>query len=322
VTRYARAVTGDVPAEDLGLTNAHDHLMFASPVLAGSELNDVPAARTELQRFRAAGGRTVVQWTPAGLGRRLADVALLSRRTDVTVIAATGRHRAVHYPAEAADETTDELTVRFVRDIEVADLPAGLIKVGTGFHHLDDFEKASLDAAGVAAMLTSVPVAVHLELGTAGDLVVDRLRATGLPTNRIVLGHVGRHPDRGYHRELAETGAFLCFDGPSRANHRSDWRTLESIGELASAGRLQQLLIGGDTTTGVARSLEDGPGMPGLITGTLARIGRELGPETVEAITVGNPARAFALSEPIQNSSRSIPRSRIGAEWVSAPTDR
>lgn len=318
----ARTVLGDLPVDRLGVTDSHDHLMFASPLLPGEELADVTAARAELERFRAAGGNTVVQWTPAGLGRGLPDVAALSRATGIAVIAATGRHRAVHYPDGAAAESLEQLTDRFVADLSATALPCGIIKVGTGFHHLDGFERLSLEAAAAAALRTGAPIAVHLELGTGADLVLGQLTAAGGDPSRVILGHLGRNPDRGYHREVAASGAFLCFDGPSRANHQTDWRTVDSLVELAGDGHLGQLLIGGDTTTAGARSVGQGPGLPGLLTGLTERIRRSLGVEAAEAITIANPARAFALAAVDQNSSRSIPRSRVGAEWVSAPIER
>lgn len=216
----ARTVLGDVPARTLGVRNAHDHLMFASPLLPGQELDDPVAAARELDRFATAGGRTVVQWTPAGLGRGLAVLPELSRGSGVTVIAATGRHRAEqHPPAERVDD--DLLPERLLADLN-APIPCGIIKVGTGFHHLDDWERQSLTAAADASRGTGCPVAVHLELGTAGLEVVDVSTSHGVPPGSVILGHVGRNPDPAYQADLAGAGVFLCFDGPSRANHATD----------------------------------------------------------------------------------------------------
>jgi predicted metal-dependent phosphotriesterase family hydrolase len=40
-------VAGDVPAEALGVCDAHDHLFFGSPQLPGQELRSVSAARAD-----------------------------------------------------------------------------------------------------------------------------------------------------------------------------------------------------------------------------------------------------------------------------------
>ncbi|MEJ7648411.1 MAG: hypothetical protein WKF57_05070 [Nakamurella sp.] len=224
----------------------------------------------------------------------------LSRSSGVTIIAATGRHRAEHHrPADRVDEPADDelLLEWFLADL-VAPIPCGIIKVGTGFHHIDDWERQSLTAAAEASRQTGCPVAVHLELGTAGLEVVDVLTSHGVPPGSVILGHVGRNPDAAHQADLAETGVFLCFDGPSRANHATDWRLVESLRFLAETSHLGQLLLGGDTTTSAARPVDSGPGMPALLTRTACAIGKALGPSAMQSILVENPMSAFAWQCP------------------------
>ena len=57
-----RTVLGDVPADRLGVVDAHDHLFLASPRLPGEELDDPMAAAAELRAFAELGGTT---WTSA-----------------------------------------------------------------------------------------------------------------------------------------------------------------------------------------------------------------------------------------------------------------
>ncbi len=137
--------------------------------------------------------------------------------------------------------------------------------------------------------------AIHLELGTAADLVLADLDQHGVPPTSIVLGHIGRNPDDGYLLDLADAGTFVCFDGPSRANHQTDWRTPAAIELLAEHGHAGQLLIGADTTTAAARSVTSGPGMPNLL-GRFARSVRTaVAEQGWQSISVDNPARAFKL---------------------------
>jgi phosphotriesterase-related protein len=290
-----RTVLGDVTADRLGVTDAHDHLFFRSPALPGQELDDMRLATAEAHAYAAAGGSTVVQWTPRGLGRRRGDLAAIATATRLHIVAATGRHRAVHHDPAEAGRSADDLAGLFVDDITAATHPCGLVKVGTGYHHLDPFERVSLHAAATAHARTGVPVAIHLELGTAGDLVLAELGGHGVPPASTVLGHVGRNPDDGALLDLAASGAFLCFDGPSRANHPTDWRTPALIELLSTHGHLDQILVGGDTTTAAARSVTSGPGMPGLLTHFRQPVIRRVGEDAWDAITVANPARALTL---------------------------
>jgi predicted metal-dependent phosphotriesterase family hydrolase len=126
--------------------------------------------------------------------------------------------------------------------------------------------------------------------------VLDLLcRTYGVAPDRVILGHLNRFPDPAVHRQAAEAGAFLAFDGPSRAHHGTDGRLLDGLAALAGAGHAHRILLGGDTVTSEARSAADGPGMPFLLSGLRPRIERELGPAVASAIFVENPARAFAF---------------------------
>lgn len=290
-----RTVLGDVDPAALGVVDSHDHLFFRSPLLPGHELDDPDLALAEVRAFAAAGGSTIVSWTPRGLGRQRDRLVEIARQTGVHIVSATGRHRAEHYDTSAGDVAVEALAAAFVDDILAAAAPCGLIKIGTGFHHLDRWEASSLDAAVLAHHATGVPIAVHLEAGTGADLVVERLRVGGVPPTSIILGHVGRNPDEYALLELADAGTYLCFDGPSRAHHHTDWRTLACIETLVAGGFVEQLLIGGDTTSAGARSVTSGPGMPGLLTRFGNELRRGIGVDAYRAIAVTNAARAFTL---------------------------
>ena len=291
-----RTVLGDIPPSALGVTNSHDHLFFRTPLLPGQQLDDVHLATAEAQAFAAAGGAAIIQWTPRGLGRQHDDLATIARTTNLHIVSATGRHRGALYgldPTTATPSVTD-LAGNFVADLNRAS-PSGIIKIGTGYWHLDPFERDSLAAAAQAHHATGAPIAVHLEAGTAGDLVLDILTSHNVEPTAVVLGHLGRNPEDGYLRDVAGSGAFLCFDGPSRANHPTDWRTPACLLMLAEHGHVGQLLIGGDTTTAAARSVTAGPGMSALLNGFGRRLRPLLGDPAWHSITVGNPARAFAF---------------------------
>lgn len=302
-----RTLLGDIDPARLGVTDSHDHLFFASNLLPGEELDDTEAAMEQLLMFRAAGGSAVVQWTPFGLGRRTRELAQFSKETGVHVVAATGLHRAAHYSPSLLRRVVDDLVRLFVADLVEgtgpADLPedrrtrhrAGLIKVAGGFHTIDAHARTTLTAAAVAHEETGAPIAVHLEHGTAGLEIAELLCGTHrVPADRVILGHLNRHPDLRIQREIAETGVFLAFDGPSKANQATDWRLADCLEALVGAGHGGQLLLGGDTTTATARR-EPG-GLPYLLVTLVPRLTKLLGGDVVTAMLVANPARAFATS--------------------------
>jgi phosphotriesterase-related protein len=308
-----RTVLGDVAPADLGATDAHDHLFFAAPALAGQELDDPAAAEAEAAAYRAAGGAAVAQWTPFGLGRAAGRLPAVSAATGVHVIAATGLHQAAHYdPALLERLHARGLAAFFVAELTegmvTGDDPdgprgpakAGMIKVAGMFHGLDDHTRRVMAAAAEAHHATGAPIGVHHEAGTAAPDVLALLHGElGVPTASLLLGHLNRFPDAGLHRELAASGAFLAFDGPSRAHHATDWRLVDCLTELAAAGHADQLLLGGDTVVAAARAATGGgPGMPYLPRVLWPRLVRALGAEAAHAVTVANPARAFTVRRP------------------------
>ncbi|MFF4503612.1 phosphotriesterase [Streptomyces sp. NPDC001401] len=295
-----RTVLGDVRPADLGVCDAHDHLFIRSPQLPGQELSDATGARAELEAFRAAGGASVVQWTPWGMGRRAADLPLLSRAAGVHVICATGLHQAAHYTPELLDELRGKLADVFVSEltegIGTSGVRAGLVKVAGGFHALDTHARWTMTAAAEAHHATGAAIAVHLEMGTGALDVLDLLCGElGVPPHRVILGHLNRCPDFVIQRQAAEAGCWLAFDGPSRAHHATDWRMPDAVRALAEAGFGHRLLLGGDTVVAGARSVDGGPGMPYLLRRVRPRLEHALGKEPTHRILTDNPGRAFGV---------------------------
>ncbi|MGW5747768.1 phosphotriesterase family protein [Amycolatopsis sp. NPDC003861] len=290
-----RTVLGDIDPAELGVTNSHDHLFFASKLLPGQELDGREPATEQVLHFKAAGGAALVQWTPHGLGRRMPELARIARETGVHLVGATGLHRAEHYAPAALSRLVDDLAGVFVDDLTGTTAPrAGLIKVAGAFHTIDAHARLTMTAAAVAHEETGAPIAVHLELGTAGLETVDLLCGKlDVPPEKVILGHLNRNPDPPLQREIAETGVFLGFDGPSRANHATDQRLFDGLEALVEAGHGGRILLGGDTTTAAARFQ---PGAAYLLTTLAPRLAQRLGGDVVTALLVANPARAFATN--------------------------
>ncbi|MGW7681169.1 phosphotriesterase family protein [Kribbella sp. NPDC054772] len=295
-----RTVLNDLAPEALGVCDAHDHLFFRSALLPGQELDDEAAAVAEVRAFARAGGQAIVQWTPHGLHQGAEALPGISTGTGVSIVAATGLHRREHYPEGYVDEIRDQLAEIFVRELTtgIGETPvrAGLIKVAGGFHVLDAHAELVMRAAAEAHHATNAPIAVHHELGSAADAVLDLLvDELEVHPAAVILGHLNRFPDHRVHLELAQRGAWLAFDGPSRANNATDPRLTDCLAALIDAGYTDRLLLGGDTTSARARaSTGEGPGMPYLLTHLRPRITRYFGADVADAVFRDNPARAFA----------------------------
>ncbi|MBV2156238.1 phosphotriesterase [Kitasatospora sp. SUK 42] len=295
--RTVRTVLGDIDPAGLGVTDSHDHLFIRSPLLPAQELDDPAAAEDVLRAYAAAGGRTLVQWTPWGMGRGADSLAGLSRATGVQVVAATGAHQAVHYPSGALRAVGD-LAERFVAELTTG-LPgapegvrAGLIKVADDPGPTTPHTRGTLAAAARAHHATGAPIAVHLESDGDPHGVLEQLSGLhGVRPDRIVLGHLTRFTDRSLHRSLAAEGVHLALDSPSRLGHPADLQAFDVIADLVEAGHADRLLLGADTTTRTARQA-GGPAR--LLTDLAPRLARSFGPELPDRLLVANPAAALA----------------------------
>ena len=289
-----RTVLGDIDPADLGPCDAHEHLFLDTPAQPGEGFVDRDKAVVEAKTLTAAGARSVVDWTPIGLGRDLDGLAQVAREAGLHVVAATGLHRDAHYTADdpLRSVAVEELADRFAGELEDR---CGVIKCGASYHHLTPFEEKAFAAVAAAHRRNGAPVCVHTQHGTMGLSIVERLRALSVPPASVILAHVDRNPDAAEHADTAATGATLQLDGPGRAKYWPDSTILQLIADLAERGHADRLLLGGDTgRRGMLRAYGGGPGMDYVFARFRPRLARELGSDLAERIFVSNPARAFA----------------------------
>lgn len=289
-----RTVLGVIDPSELGACDAHEHLFLDTPAQPGEEFLDHDKAVEEARTLVTAGARSVVDWTPLGLGRDLDGLALVARETGLHVVAATGLHRDAHYPPDSPyrARSEDDLTRTFVAELNER---CGIIKAGASYHHLTPFEEKAFSAAAAAHAETGAPVCVHTQHGTMGLAIVERFARLGVAPASVVLAHVDRNPDAGEHAETAATGATLQLDGPGRTKYWPDSTILRLIADLAEAGHAERLLVGGDIgRRGMLRAYGGGPGLDYVFARFKPRLERELGADLAAQIFERNPARAFA----------------------------
>jgi phosphotriesterase-related protein len=297
-----RTVRGDIDPAELGPTDAHEHLFLETPLQPGDTFQDVDRAIAEAATVVAAGARALVDWTPLGLGRRADGLVAVSEATGLHIVAATGLHRDAHYPPDswARSASVALLAQRFAGELtqgmDTTGARAGVIKVGAGYHAVSLLEATAFEAAAAAHAATGAPVCVHTQHGTMGEGLVERLRDLGVAPAAVILAHLDRNPDAGEHTAIAETGAWLQYDGPGRTKYWPDSTILALIADVAARGHGGRLLVGGDVgRASMMRAYGGGPGMDYVFARFRPRLARELGDDLARAIFEDNPARAFAF---------------------------
>lgn len=85
-------------------------------------IDDERLVRDEVAAFAAAGGRTIVDMTPYGLGRDSARLRRLARASGLQVVMGTGWYRWPFHPAEIARMSVDQLADHMIRDVRLGDM--------------------------------------------------------------------------------------------------------------------------------------------------------------------------------------------------------
>ncbi|GAA1158735.1 phosphotriesterase [Ornithinicoccus hortensis] len=296
-----RTVTGDLPPDQLGPTDYHEHLFQVSPLLPGDELDDERASGAEAAALKRSGAAAMVEATPIGLGRDPAACARISRATGLHVVHTTGAHRHEHYAADdpLLGRSTDELRTLFRTDLlegmDGTGVRAGLVKAGVGLWSIDPFERRALEAAGGLAAELGVPVMVHLEHGSAAHEVLDLLASAGCSADRVALAHVDRNPDPVLHAELADRGAYLGYDGAARRQRWPDSVLVDCLAATVAAGAGERVLLGGDVARRSRYTAYGGmPGLGYLFDRFLPRVRAVIGPDATDTVLRANPARWLA----------------------------
>src|SRR5947209_8477138 len=305
-------VLGPIPQEQLGVTDAHDHLFLRSPALPGQDFDDVDKAVEEARGAASGGLQAVVELTPIGLGRRPAKLRAVSEAAGVHIVAATGYHRDAHYEEGhwVRVASVEILAERILADLQRGMHPedwltdsaldsarAGVIKAGASYQRISAREERRLIAAAIGTRETGAPILVHTEIGTCGHAIIDLLTREGVNPGRIILAHLDRNLDFELHAEIAARGVTLEYDTPGRIKYRPDSQLIDLVEAMVRAGHDSALMLGLDLgQRDYFRSYGGGPGLGYLMDSFVPRLRRRVGDDVIRKILVDTPARAFAMS--------------------------
>ena len=308
-----RTVLGDVPADQLGVCYAHEHVLVSGGALAFGDrqflLDDPGRALAEIQIAKDAGLSAMVDATPCASGRNVLELARISHASGIHIVATTGLHLVSSYVGRhwITQYSEAQLAMLFVADVEegidrhdyvgpiVERVPhrAGVIKVASADEELSAAEKTVFTAAARASLQTGAPILTHTNGPESGHAQVDFLVGAGISPDRIILSHLDRRPDSGAIAEVIADGAYVELDQAAR----NPDATLKVILGLLAAGLGEQIVVGMDM--GRRRYWHSYGGQPGLaflLTTLRDRLRASGVPDPViHRFFVDNPARAFSL---------------------------
>jgi phosphotriesterase-related protein len=315
-----QTVLGPLDASRLGFTLPHEHIADAPDVLnrwpAGGRAGFVAKAIERLKAVRAAGIGTIADLTTYDVGRDIHFLEEVSRKSGLTMIAATGQR---FFPPKAAGvtmpaRTIDGLADFFVKEIEQGidgtSIRAGVIKIGVIAKDPTRLEETGLRAAAKASKASGVPIRTHTAAAQrAGERHAAILDSEGIDPARVSFDHSDDSGDMDYYLGLVKRGYSLGMDHVHRGlgpEFKPPFeRRAQCVKLLVDAGFADRIFLSSDAEFGGAllpadkrewRETIDPPGGMLFNLETLIPHLKRIGvPErAIRTITVDNPRRFFA----------------------------
>lgn len=319
---FIRTMRGDISPKELGFTYSHEHLVCRPQYWVEHNVDDLllddpEKSQQEVALFKEVGGQSIVDATAVDYGRDPAAVRNISCATGVHIVGTAGFNKSFLWDAQKPDEnrtyhdwieqtSLDELTQFVIDEVECGmngtDIKAGQVKFGTGYNSISPLEIKTIRAVCRAHHQTGAPIHSHTEAGTMALEQMQYIREEGVELKNVCFGHMDRNPDAWMHRKIAETGAYLCFDGIAKVKYNAESVRIKCILDLVREGHQKQILVSGDTARkSYYHSYSYAVGLPYIITTWVPRLIEEAelagfnGKQLVEDIFINNPRECFSF---------------------------
>jgi len=185
-------------------------------------------------------------------------------------------------------------------------LRAGIVgEIGINGGPITTNERKSMRAAARAARITGAPIVIHLGgIGAEKHEMLDICEDEGVDLHRVILGHADDiASNTAFCVELVSRGVFIAFDNLARelevAGPSLTAEVAAGIPPLIEAGFGDRILLSHDICWKTNLKTYGGPGFTFIQEKFLPHL-RTLGvtDAEIEAIMVGNPARAHTFVAP------------------------
>ncbi len=254
--RRIDTVIGPIDPTRLGLTLMHEHVLvdFIGAGQVATSRYDADAvfkqALPHLQQVKALGGATLVECTPAYLGRDPRLLRRLAEASGLHILSNTGYYGAnqnKHLPAHAFTENAEQIAARWIREwehgIDDTGIKPAFMKIGVDAGPLSTVDAKLVRAAALAHKATGLPIAAHTGNGVAAFEELDLIEQAGIPLSAFIWVHAHGEADTSQHARAAARGAWVEFDGISQ---KSVDKHVALVLQMRTAGQLDRVLVSHD----------------------------------------------------------------------------
>jgi len=301
-------VLGERSPRALGMTLMHEHVLvdFVGADKVSPQRYNVEevfqTALPHLKTLRAAGCRTLVECTPAFLGRDANLLKRLATASGLHIITNTGFYGAAndkYVPALAREESVQQLAARWTREfqegIDGTGIRPGIIKIGVDAGPLSEIDAKLVRAAAKTHLQTGLTIASHTGDGVAALEELEILKQEGVHPGAFIWVHAQIESNGQFHLKAAQQGAWVEFDGLSEGSAE---KHLQLVKGMIDQGFADRVLISQDAGWYHVGESKGGMFRPytflfASFIPLLRRAG--ISPEQVRSLLIDNPRKALAL---------------------------
>jgi predicted metal-dependent phosphotriesterase family hydrolase len=307
---FVNTVTGPVSPGKIGFTLIHEHIMvdfIGATKVSGSRYDKEEVFNKALPVLMSAkdkGIHTIIECTPAYLGRDVQLLKRLSEATKINLITNTGYYGAAkekYIPPHGYNESSRQIADRWIGEwqngIDGSQIKPGFIKCGVDNFPLSSVQRKLIEAATITHMETGLTIGVHTGDGKAALEEMKIITAGGANPSAWIWIHAQNEADRAYHLQVAKSGGWVSFDGFSK-NNTADY--LRFLDDMKQAKLLNRIMISqdagwyhvGEPNGGNYRGYND---IPDFLVPAMKEKG--FTEQELKLVFTENPAKAFSVSK-------------------------
>lgn len=301
-------VNGAIRPKQLGKTLIHEHILV--DFIGADKISFDRWNRDEVEKVvlpfltevKKQGVRTILDCTPAFLGRDVRLLQSLSIKSGLQILTNTGYYGAAdnkYLPKWAFSETAEQLADRWTAELETGidetNVRPGFIKIGVNPGPLSELHRKLVRAAGLTHLRTGLTICSHTGPATAAFEEIEELQRAGVHPSAFVWVHAQSESNKNFYTKAAQLGAWVSLDGMGWG----DWENYATWLDLLKSNQLlQRVLISHD-----AGWFRPGEANGGNFVGYTAIFEklfpllrqRGFSPADLDRLLIHNPAEAFTI---------------------------
>ncbi len=218
-------VTGEIPASAIGKTLHHEHVLVdfigadSTSYQRWNRDSVIEKVLPFLLEIKKLGYKTLVECTPAYLGRDPQLLKMLSEKSSIQIITNTGYYSAVgakYIPQHGFTETAEQLAARWIEEakngMEGTGIYPGFIKISVERESLEEINRKVVEAACLTHKSTGLVIMSHTGLAVPAFQQLEILEKYGVSPSAFIWTHANNEKDFSKHIEAAKMGAWIAFD--------------------------------------------------------------------------------------------------------------